>query len=82
MFSQLIKTHRMSSGLSVTELGAKIGRDASTISRWERGIVQPSVRQTITALTACGCTAEHAVSTIAETMLDWAKEAIDEVDNG
>ena len=38
----LIRTARLRSGLTQAALGARTGRAASEISRWERGVVSPS----------------------------------------
>ena len=69
MFGNLIKTCRQQSGLSITELGAAIGKDASTISRWERGVVATTGAQTLAAIVGCGLEQKEAVRLITETLI-------------
>ena len=69
MFGDLIRQCRTKSGLSITELGAQIGKDASTISRWERGAVCASAEQTMAAIAACGIEPQEGVRLISEALM-------------
>lgn len=47
-FSQNLKHFRVQSGMTQDELGKKIGRDYSTIGKWENGTRSPSMEDAIT----------------------------------
>lgn len=42
MMNELIKRHREERGYSVTQLASKIGVHPSTLSKWEKGLTEPS----------------------------------------
>ena len=42
MIKELIKRHREELGYSVTQLAGKIGVHPSTLSKWEKGVTEPS----------------------------------------
>jgi len=52
--SILLKEARLRSGLTQTELGARMGKAASAIGRWERGEVKPSLETLRHSIRAAG----------------------------
>jgi transcriptional regulator with XRE-family HTH domain len=50
----IIRAARLRAGLTQAELGARVGRDASEVSRWERGAVAPSFDLVGELVAACG----------------------------
>jgi transcriptional regulator with XRE-family HTH domain len=54
VFSKRLRTLRLESGLTTTELGAAAGVSSRTISRWEDGEGQPSISQAAKIAVALG----------------------------
>ena len=52
--ADLLREARLRAGLTQAELGRRSGRPASVISRWERGVVQPSLETLRELIRACG----------------------------
>jgi transcriptional regulator with XRE-family HTH domain len=50
----IIRAARLRAGLTQGELGHRVDRDASEISRWERGAVAPSFDVLRELVSACG----------------------------
>ncbi|MBA2297991.1 MAG: helix-turn-helix transcriptional regulator [Actinobacteria bacterium] len=52
--ADLLREARLRTGLTQAELGRRVGKPASMISRWERGKVEPSLETLRTLVRACG----------------------------
>jgi transcriptional regulator with XRE-family HTH domain len=52
--ADLLREARLRAGLTQAELGRRVGKPASVISRWERGAVQPSLETLRALIRACG----------------------------
>jgi transcriptional regulator with XRE-family HTH domain len=52
--ADLLREARLRAGISQAELGRRVGRPASAISRWERGSVKPSLETLRELIRACG----------------------------
>ncbi|CAN5481990.1 hypothetical protein BH24ACT7_BH24ACT7_25120 [soil metagenome] len=52
--AHLIREARLRAGISQAELGRRVGRAASAIGRWERGLVTPSLETTFELIRAAG----------------------------
>jgi transcriptional regulator with XRE-family HTH domain len=52
--ADLLREARLRAGLTQAELGRRVGKPASVISRWERGVVQPSLETLRSLIRACG----------------------------
>ncbi len=52
--ADLLREARLRSGLTQAELGRRVGKPASMISRWERGRVEPSLETLRRLVRACG----------------------------
>src|SRR5687767_1088889 len=50
----LIREARLRAGLSQAQLGHRLGKHATVISRWERGAVLPSLETVRQVVRACG----------------------------
>jgi transcriptional regulator with XRE-family HTH domain len=50
----LIREARLRAGLSQSQLGRRLGKHPTVISRWERGIVVPSLETLREVVRACG----------------------------
>ena len=50
----VLRAARLEAGLAQAALAARLGVDQSTISRWESGRDEPSLRMLARALRACG----------------------------
>jgi transcriptional regulator with XRE-family HTH domain len=50
----LIREARLRAGFSQEEMAAAVGKDRSVITRWERGLVAPSLDTLIALVRACG----------------------------
>lgn len=50
----LIREARLRAGLSQSELGRRLGKHPTVISRWERGAVTPSLETLREVVRACG----------------------------
>ena len=49
----LIREARLRAGLSQAQLGQRLGKHATVISRWERGVVTPSLETLRELVRAC-----------------------------
>ena len=52
--ADLLREARLRAGLTQAELGQRVGKPASMISRWERGRVEPSLETLRSLVRACG----------------------------
>lgn len=52
--ADLLREARLRAGLTQAELGERVGKPASMISRWERGRVEPSLETLRLLVRACG----------------------------
>jgi len=52
--ADLLREARLRAGLTQAELGRRVGKPASMISRWERGKVEPSLETLRSLVRACG----------------------------
>jgi transcriptional regulator with XRE-family HTH domain len=50
----LMREARLRAGLSQSELGRRLGKHPTVISRWERGVVLPSLETLREVVRACG----------------------------
>ena len=50
----MLREARLRAGLTQAELGERVGKPASMISRWERGRVEPSLETLRRLVRACG----------------------------
>lgn len=65
MLGCLVRQARLRAGLSQSDLGVRLGRSQSIISRWERGVAEPSCID-VPALAAAVCLTAAAITRAAD----------------
>jgi transcriptional regulator with XRE-family HTH domain len=72
----LLREARKRAGLTQAELGRRVGRPQSSIARWERGDVKPSLETLRDLIRACGLELTFALANHDDSYISFIKEAL------
>jgi transcriptional regulator with XRE-family HTH domain len=75
--ADLLREARLRAGLTQAELGRRAGKPASVISRWERGVVEPSLETLRSLIRACGLELTFRLATYDDSYIEFIERYLD-----
>lgn len=75
--ADLLREARLRAGLTQAELGRRAGKPASVISRWERGVVEPSLGTLRSLIRACGLELTFRLATYDDSYVEFIERYLD-----
>jgi transcriptional regulator with XRE-family HTH domain len=72
----LLREARKRAGLTQAELGRRVGKPQSSIARWERGDVKPSLETLRELIRACGLELTFAIANYDDSYVSQIREAL------
>ena len=75
--ADLLREARLRAGLTQTELARRVGKPPSVISRWERGVVQPSLETLRSLIRACGLELTFRLATYDDSYVPFIERYLD-----
>jgi transcriptional regulator with XRE-family HTH domain len=75
--ADLLREARLRAGLTQAELGRRVGKPPSVISRWERGLVQPSLETLRALIRACGLELTFRLATYDDSYVEFIERYLE-----